>query len=121
MNIKQELTTLLQNATGLKVYWATTPAGFVAPPAGFLIGQGMGGEREWYVDRDTPKSHDHARVQIRSYAKSRVACDALAAQVEDAIRLSTLIANPYGAPVDDYEDALGMHVSTQQFGFQVPK
>ena len=120
MNIKTELTTLLQAATGLIVHWDTTPQGFVPPANGFIVANQIGGEREWYVDRDTPKSHNHARIQITCFAKRRSDVDAVAQNVENTIRDSNLIAEPYGAPIDGYEEQLGLRTTRQQFGFQVP-
>jgi hypothetical protein len=120
MNIKSELTTLIQAATGLVVHWDTTPEGFMPPAGGFIVAQQIGGEREWYVERDTPKSHNHARIQFVCYAKRRLDVDAIAWNVENTIRLSNLLAQPYGAPIDGYESALGLRTTLQQFGFQVP-
>lgn len=120
MNVKSTVTAMLEAATGAKVYWLTTPSGFVPGATPWIIAQQVSGRREWYVDNDTSPGLRHARIQFVNFAKRRSDADAMAMLISETLRTSNLTVEPHGEPTDGYEDSIAQHTSLQQFSVYYP-
>ena len=101
---------------GNNVYPDATPAN---PPAPFIVYQQVGGEAYWYVENKMP-GKANARVQISVFAASRLDATALMFQVQKRLceQNNKFAVRPIGAPINDYDEALELYGSLQDFSIQ---
>lgn len=116
MSFEAPLKDLLGPLAGDRVSPDKVPEGSDFPAITY---QQVGGRAGWYVDRSMP-SHKHARVQINTWAKTRLEASNLARSIENALCTSTLIVEPYGAPTALYEELLDLYGTRQDFGIWFP-
>lgn len=116
MSIESTLVTLLGPLVGDRISPDMVPEGSDFP---VIVYQQVGGRAGWYVER-AKASHKHARVQINTWARTRLEAAALARSIEDAICTSTLTAEPYGAPTAVFEELLDLYGTRQDFGIWFP-
>ncbi len=81
--------------------------------------QQVGGQSLWFREGAMP-GHKHARVQITVWAETRLQANQLMRQIEGAICTGLRNAEPFGAMVGGYEDAIKKYSARQDFGFWYP-
>jgi len=112
MALEVDLNTLLKTLCA-RVYPDVGPEPLPARP--YITWQQVGGEAITFLDRTLPGKRN-ARMQINVWADTRLAANALALQVEDALRLSTAFqASPVGSLVGSYELDLKLYGTRQDF------
>lgn len=106
----------------LKSLWSSLVAGrFYAdvspdvPAYPLLIWQQVGGRAGWYVENRMP-DHKHCRIQLHTWAKTRLQANQIARAAEKALCESGMVAQPYGAITALYEDELKLYGCRQDFG-----
>lgn len=107
-----DLKSILGGLAGGRFYADVPPD---APTFPLLIWQRVGGQAKEYLDQSLP-SHDHARVQIVAWSKTRLEADSLIRQARVALLASDYAVETYGAAVADYNEALKLYGSRQDFG-----
>lgn len=113
--LTQNLGALVEN----RIYSDTTPEGtIIAKPT--VIIQQVGGEAFWWVEGTQPE-HEHSRMQIEVWSKSRVSSNAIARQIEKVLSESGLAAQPYGTFTAIYDESLLLYGTRQQFGIWYPR
>jgi hypothetical protein len=116
MSLEEALIALLNPIfPGNRIWWNVPPDAFDRAEA-FCALQRVGGEETWYVEKDTAPSHENARVQIEIYHADILVVAAKMRAVSDALRESAWATQPFGAPVDDYNDTLKLAIRRQDFG-----
>lgn len=116
MSIEQTLRDLIGPLVGQRISPDTLDYGGDFPAT---IYQQVGGRAGWYVERAKP-GHKHGRFQFTTWAKTRLEANQVARAIEDAICLSALIAEPYGAPTALYNESLALYGARQDFGIWFP-
>ena len=123
MSIESSIFTLLKNISAIKsgsisrVYPDVTPDDPVFP---LIVYQVVGGRAYDYMDRRVPGC-EHYRVQISCWSKTAEERRSLALAVRKLIIESTSFkaSETMGQAVDDYEDALKLYGSRQDFGIWI--
>ena len=130
------LLNLLSSLVGGRIYWDTTPDGYViAPGNAFIILQRIGGKANWYFNNSPMPSHSHARVMVTVQAQdsatesgrlivsplARLAEVALAQCIEHATPAYRFVVQAYSAPMADFDEFLKLAISQQQFGIWFPE
>jgi hypothetical protein len=118
MSFESTLTDLLEPLVNGNVFWNSTPQGFKYNVP-FIILQQIGGKSGWYLESALP-SHKHARMQINTNGRRLQDCCDLARLVEKTICESAFVAEPYGAFISGYEEAISLYECRQDFGFWYP-
>lgn len=116
MTFEADFQAMLATATGLTVYWDTTPPNFKMGDEAIIVLQQTGGKAQFYVEKDLVPDYKHARVMTTIIGKSRAQVAPIARQVQDIIAKSDYPSEPYGAPVGEMTPDLGFYTSQQQFG-----
>lgn len=80
-----------------------------------IIYQVVGGRAYDYANQSIP-DHDHARVQVVVWAKTRIEAMALARAARAAILAAFTPAETYGAAVSIREQELDLYGARQDFG-----
>lgn len=101
---------------GSNVWPDATPAN---PPAPFIVYQQIGGDTYWYVENVMP-AKANARVQISVFTDSRLSTSGLMFQVQKRLceQNNKFDVRPIGAPIHDFDEALGLYVSLQDYSIQ---
>ena len=85
-----------------------------ASPSPFVTYQVIGGRGRTNIQR--PDSLKMYRIQVNSYAKTRILCSNLAILVESALNnASTFKAVSLNEPISTYEDEVGLYGCMQDF------
>ncbi len=116
MGLESSLATLLGPLADGRATPDVVPEGSDYPAITF---QQIGGRAGWYAESTMP-SHKHARVQINTWAKTRLESSTLARAIENAFCTSGLIVEPYGAPTAVFEELLNLYGTRQDFGIWFP-
>lgn len=112
MALEVDLNTLLKTLCP-RVYPDVGPEPLPMRP--YVTWQQAGGEAITFLDRTLPGKRN-ARVQINVWADTRLSANALAMQIEDALRLSQAFqAAPLAALIADYELELKLYGTIQDF------
>lgn len=77
--------------------------------------QQIGGEALWLSERAMP-SHKHARMQLSTWAKTRLEANTLARAAEARLCNSSLIVRPYGAFTAAFNELPKLYGTRQDFG-----
>jgi hypothetical protein len=116
VTIEQVIFDAIKSVFGNRVYPDVGPEGGSVPYATF---QQVGGQTLSFLEGGAAPSKRNVRMQVNVWAATRSAAAALAVQVEDALRLSTLCqAEPLGEPIARYEDEgleVPLYGTTQDF------
>jgi hypothetical protein len=112
MSLEATLKTLLGSLVAGRVYPDKTPPNPVFP---LLVYQQVGGQAIDFAEKALP-DHDHARMQVVVWAKTRLQASELARQVRVAIICSALTAQTYAAPVSQYQEELDIYGSRTDYG-----
>jgi hypothetical protein len=112
MSLEAALKTLLGPITAGRVYPDKTPPSPVWP---LIVYQQVGGQAIDFAEKTLP-DHDHSRVQVFIWAKTRLEASSLARQVRAAIIGSDLTAQTYAAPVSQYQEELDIYGSRTDYG-----
>jgi hypothetical protein len=118
MSFEADFIALLNPLVGGKVFFDSTPDGFL-PNVDRIIVQQVGGKEAWYVDQSLP-SHKHARMQVFVWTTDRLTASPLARLVAKTIAESAFVAEPYGAPASEHQPVLKLFGSRQDFGIWYP-
>jgi hypothetical protein len=110
--IENDLKTALASIAGGRCYPDTAPDGATFP---LLIYQQVGGRAYEYVNQSLP-DHDHARVQVVTWAKTRPEASEIMRSARVAILAAITPAQTYGAPIALYNDDLKLYGCRQDFG-----
>lgn len=113
MSFEGDLSKLIAPFVGNRVYQDTAPENGVTYPLATY--QQVGGRALWYSDKKMPDKK-HARIQVNVWAKSRIEANQIARQIENALCTSSMIAEAYGAFTGDFNDALHIYGTRQDFG-----
>jgi hypothetical protein len=107
MTIETDFSDCIKSLTTNRCYPDVAPH---SPTLPYTVYQQVGGEAESFLEGGTvPKRN--ARMQVASWAATRLAAAALARSVEDALVASTTLrATPLGAMTADYDE------ETRRFG-----
>jgi hypothetical protein len=116
MMFEQALSVLLSSLVGGRIYWTTTPDGYLFNNT-MIVLQQVGGKGNQYVNNESLPTHKHARIQVTVLGPSKLVVAPLARSVEDAILQSSFVAEIYSAQIDLYDPDLKAFGTTQQFGF----
>ena len=117
MTLDARLKELLDYLVGGRLYAIATPDTPLFP---LIVYQQVGGQAGWYVEKRMP-DHEHARLQIWVWARGIGQAKQISAEVERIICESELIAEPYGAAVDDYQEQSKLYGRRQDFGVWYPR
>jgi hypothetical protein len=112
MSLEASLKTLLASITAGGVHPDKTPPNPVFP---LIIYQQVGGQAIDFGEKVLP-DHDHARVQILVWARTRLEASSIARQVRAAIIGSPLAAETYAAPVSQYQEELDIYGNRTDYG-----
>jgi hypothetical protein len=112
MSLESSMKTLLGPVVAGRVYPDVTPDNPTFP---LIVYQQVGGTAYEYTDSTLP-NHDHARMQVYVWSRSRLEATALARQARAAIIGSTLVAQTYGAAVSTFDDTLKLYGSRTDYG-----
>lgn len=111
MTIEADLFALLQ-AQCPRTYPDVAPVATAMP---YVTYQAIGGQSVNPLGRELPAKRN-TMVQINVWADSRMACNALMRQIEDALRLTTVFtARPQAEPISDYDDDMQRYGAMQDF------
>jgi len=115
MTIEADIFATLKSLVTNRVYRDITPQTDTALPR--ITFQQVGGQGVNFVDPTVP-SKKNARFQVNVWAADRDAAAALSRQVEDALRVATILQTTVlGAPVAVHEPELGLYGTRQDFSF----
>lgn len=117
MSIEATFYSLLGPLVGGRCYPDTIPDGQQTFP--LIIYQQVGGRAHEYMDKSLP-DHDHARMQVVVWSKSRLEASQIARQARVALVGSSLAVETYGAPTSLYEEALKLYGSRTHYGVWYP-
>lgn len=112
MSLESELVTALAGVSGGRIYPDTTPD---EPTFPLIVYQQVGGKASEYVDQSLP-DHDHARMQLVTWSKTRLEASTIARQAREAILAHDWPAQTYGAVTALHDDVLKLYGARQQFG-----
>ncbi len=115
MSLEASLCSALNSLVSDRVYpddTAGAPVPLVYP---LILYQMVGGKAYEYTDQSMP-DHDHARVQVVVWAKTRLEASTLARQARSAILTAIKPAETYGAAVSLRDQELNLYGSRQDFG-----
>lgn len=115
MSLEANLYSALTGLVDGRVYpddTAGAPVPLVYP---LILFQQVGGQAYEYVDQSMP-DHEHARVQVVVWAKTRLEASTLARQARSAILTAIKPAETYGAAVSLRDQELSLYGSRQDFG-----
>lgn len=90
----------------------TTPDNPVFP---LIVYQQVGGQALAFMEKRLP-DHQHARIQVVVWSKSRLEARQMIRSVERTLIESTLTTEAYGAAVSDYNAELKLRGFRQDFG-----
>lgn len=110
--IENDLKTALANIAGGRCYPDIAPDSPVFP---LLIYQQVGGRAYEYVNQSLP-DHDHARVQVVAWAKTRLEAVETMYMARAAILAAIEPAQTYGGTISIYNEDLKLYGSRQDFG-----
>lgn len=110
------LKTLLGPLVNGRVSPDSTPDNPVFP---LIVYQQVGGQALAFTEKRLP-DHQHARMQIVVWSKSRLEASQLIRAAERAIIESPYPSEAYGAAVSDYNAELKLRGSRQDFGIWFP-
>lgn len=100
MSLESDIFTALTSSASGRVYPDVAPLGAVRP---YIIYQQVGGQAVSFLASATVGKRN-ARLQVESYADTRLTSSALGRSIEDALVVSTTLrATPEGAMVSTYE------------------
>lgn len=112
MTIETEIFTALRGLVSDRVYPDVNDEGTDAP---YIVHQRVGGATPTFLERASP-SQEGVRLQVTSWATTRIAAVALAKQVQDTlVALTTVAAKPAGDPVSLHDPDTKLRGSTQDF------
>lgn len=112
MTVLTDLYAVLGPLVGNRAYPDVAPADVARP---YITYQRIGGQAGAFYGRTLP-SKQHGMYQVNVWADTRVAAELLARQVEQALVGSTRFdCDPLSAPVDEYEEMMGLKGSRQDF------
>lgn len=118
MTVEAKLHSLLNGLVSGRCYPDTTPA---KPEFPCITYQVTGGQTIDYLERKLPDT-EHYRVQVNCWARSRVATRALALEVRRIIieeGQAFVSAQTMGQAISQYEEALKLYGTQQDFGLRV--
>ena len=111
MTVEADLFSLLQ-ALCTRVYPDVAP---VDTPMPYVTYQGIGGQSIKPLARELPAQRNTV-VQINVWAQTRMECNALMRQIEDALRLATVFsAQPQAEPICEYDNDMQRYGAMQDF------
>lgn len=114
MTMETDLTALLKTLCP-RVFPDVAPISTARP---YVTYQGIGGPSWRYLDNAAMDKRS-TRVQINTWADTRLAALALARQIEDALCASvTLNCQPEGEPISDHNEDLDRYGCIQDFMIQ---
>ena len=110
--VETDIFSTLKGLVGNRCYPDFAPLGTVRP---FITFEQTGGEAISFLEGALPEKKN-GRFEIGVYADTRMACAALAVQVETAMAAATAFqATAIHAPISDYADEVKIYSSTQNF------
>lgn len=116
MSFESSLFSALSALVDGRVYPDVAPAGAETP---YITYQQVGGRSINFIDPTLPGKRN-ARVQVNVWGENRLAVSALAAAVEDALRLvPALQTSVLGQPVAGIDEETGLRGSRQDFSFWI--
>lgn len=111
MTLKAALVQVLKSQCAA-VYPNEAPAN---PPAQYVVWLTIGGRSMDYVDGSAPAQRN-ALVQVEAWASTRLAADALIANIDTALRAAAdLTVAPQGEPFDDHDTTTRRYGAIQRF------
>jgi hypothetical protein len=111
MALEESLNTLLRTIC------ARTSPDFAPPETErpYVTWQQIGGDSLIPLDSSIP-SHENAEIQIDVWANTRVEAKSIIKQIEAAlIQTQTMTARPAGASASDFDSAMRVYCSSQDF------
>jgi len=112
MSLEVTLKALLGPLVGDRVHPDITPDNPAFP---LIVYQQVGGQASEYVGKNLP-GHDHARMQVVVWSRTRLEATTLARAARAAIIGSILVAQTYAAPVSLYDETLKLYGSRTDYG-----
>lgn len=112
MSLEATLKTLLGPLVGDRVHPDITPDNPVFP---LIVYQQVGGQATEYADKALP-DHDHARMQLVVWSRTRLEATTLARAARATIIGSDLVAKTFAAPVSLYDETLKLYGSRTDYG-----
>jgi len=110
--IEARIYTLLRGLVSDRVYPRIAPLNAGTP---YITYFRAGGHARNFLGRELPGTN-HSHIQINVWGTDALVVAQLAQAVSDAMTLATtMIAEPLGAPVDDYETDTQLYGSRQDF------
>ncbi len=104
-----------------RCYADAMPESSKAPAVPAIVFQRVGGGSIVLLEQEMPDLRN-PRIQITSWATTRLLAEQLADRVEEAMRLSPdLQATPLGEPIDRYDSDTKLRGSTQDFSVWLPR
>lgn len=113
MSLEASLKTLLGPLVSGRCTPDVIPDG--APTFPLIVYQQVGGQAYEYLDKSLP-GHDHARVQVWVWSRTRLEASDIIRQARVALVGSDLTVETIGAATSDYNEALKLYGSRQDFG-----
>lgn len=110
--IEERIFTLLRGLVDDRVYPRIAPLNAAKP---YITYFRAGGRAPTFLGREVTATN-HAHMQINVWGTDALVVAQLAQAVSDAMTLATtIVAEPLGAAVDDYEDDTKLYGSRQDF------
>ncbi|HEX8586170.1 MAG TPA: hypothetical protein VF680_17390 [Allosphingosinicella sp.] len=124
MGFEADVITKYESVFGGRLFWDTSPEGWTTTDrnAPFGIVQQVGGVERIYLD-NTPSALANARLMFWVWGARRTeVCDALRALRKAVLdsNTATWVATPEGAPSHDFNEALKLRGSRQDFSIWYP-
>lgn len=116
MSLEATITALLEGLVDGRLYPDVGPDTSVYP---FITYQQVGGRSLQYLEKTLP-GHEHARLQVNVWAKTRLEANQLARAVAHALVQSPMPCETYGAFAAIYEPAIKKYGTRQDFGLWHP-
>ena len=113
MSLEAQIKTLLGPVVSGRCYPDTIPDG--TPTFPLIVYQGVGGTAFEYMDKTLP-DQEHARVQVVVWSKTRLEASQIAREAREALVLSDMAVETYGAAVWLYEEALKLYGARTDYG-----
>ena len=114
MSFESDLYDRLALLVSSRVYPDVMPQSATLPA---IVYQQIGGQSITFLASASP-SKKAALIQIRTWATTRLAANALARSIEDSLVTSTVLrGDPVGALLADYDDELQQFGTIQDFRF----
>lgn len=112
MSIEVQLFEALKSLVSNRVYPDIAPLGVTHP---YITWQGVGGQTLRFID-NTAADKRNTRMQVNTWAVSRLQANLIARQVDDALCASTVFqATPLGEPVSDFDSETKTYSTMQDF------